>query len=214
MNNSFIKPVLDEATIDNNPFLQFEEWYGEAYRLLGEDASAMALTTAVDNMPNSRIVFLRGSDDKKAVQAGRQGFWFFTNYKGQKAKELSKNKNACLLFFWPRMDRQVRIQGSVEKLSAKESDNYFASRPRGSQIGAWASPQSQVLPNREVLDEWVKEFTKTFEGKKIPRPAHWGGYRLIPTSFEFWQGRESRLHDRIVFRRQKGGKWKIERLSP
>ena len=127
-------PVLDEKTIDKNPFLQFEEWYGEAYRLLGEDASAMALTTAADNLPNSRIVFLRGTDKK--------GFWFFTNYNGQKGKELSKNNNACLLFFWPRLDRQVRIRGKVEKHSAKESDNYFANRPRGSQIGAWSSPQS------------------------------------------------------------------------
>ena len=206
MNNSFLKPMLDEATVDKNPIRQFEEWYGEAYRLLGEDASAMALTTAADGLPNSRIVFLRGSD--------KRGFWFFTNYNGQKAKELSKNKNACLLFFWPRMDRQVRIRGSVEKLSTKESDNYFASRPRGNQIGAWSSPQSKVIPNREVLNEWVKEFTKNFEGKKIPRPGHWGGFRLIPCSFEFWQGRESRLHDRIVFEKQKNGKWKIERIAP
>ncbi len=205
MNNSSPK-VLDEAAINKNPFLQFEEWYGEAYRLLGEDASAMALSTSADNRPNSRMVYLRGSDKK--------GFWFFTNYNGQKGKELRKNKNACLLFFWPRMNRQVRIRGHVEKLSSKESDKYFASRPRGSQIGAWASPQSSALPHREVLEEWVKEFTKTFEGKKIARPAHWGGYRLIPASFEFWQGRESRLHDRIAFTKQKSGKWKMERLAP
>src|SRR4051812_13532579 len=119
MDNSFKKPVLEEKSVNKNPFKQFEEWYGEAYRLLGEDASAMALTTAANNLPNSRIVFLRGSDKK--------GFWFFTNYKGQKAKELGKNKNACLLFFWPRMDRQVRIRGTVEKLPAKVSNNYFAS---------------------------------------------------------------------------------------
>ena len=166
MDNSFRKPVLDESTIDKNPFLQFEEWYGEAYRLLGEDASAMALSTSANSLPNSRIVFLRGSDKK--------GFWFFTNYNGQKATELSKNKNACILFFWPRMDRQVRIKGYVEKLPSKESDKYFASRPRGSQIGAWSSPQSKVIPNREILEAWVAEFTKTFEGKKIPRPANWG----------------------------------------
>jgi pyridoxamine 5'-phosphate oxidase len=206
MDNSFKKPVLNEETIDKNPFIQFEEWYGEAFRLLGEDASAMALSTSENNQPNSRIVYLRGSDKK--------GFWFFTNYNGQKAKELSKNRNASLLFFWPRMDRQVRIRGYVEKLSKKESDNYFESRQRGSQIGAWSSPQSQVIPNREVLEAWVDEFAKTFEGKKIPRPANWGGYRLIPFSFEFWQGRESRLHDRLTFGKQKNGRWKIERLSP
>ena len=206
MDNSFLKPVLNESTVDKNPFLQFEEWYGEAYRLLGEDASAMALCTSDKGQPNSRIVFLRGSDKKS--------FWFFTNYNGRKAQELSRNKKASLLFFWPRMDRQVRIQGKVEKLSAKESDTYFAGRPRGSQIGAWSSPQSKVIKNRTVLEEWVKEFTEKFEGKTIPRPPNWGGYRLIPTSFEFWQGRESRLHDRIVFTNPKAGKWKIERLSP
>jgi pyridoxamine 5'-phosphate oxidase len=206
MDNSFKKPVLNEITIDKNPFLQFEEWYGEAYRFLGEDASAMALSTASRNQPNSRIVYLRGTDKK--------GFWFFTNYNGQKGKELGKNKYACLLFFWPRMDRQVRIRGSVKRLSARESDNYFASRARGSQIGAWSSPQSKVIPNREILDEWVNKFTKKFEGKEIPRPLHWGGFSLIPSSFEFWQGRESRLHDRILFKRQKNDKWKIERLSP
>lgn len=206
MDNSFKKPVLDEQTIDKDPFRQFEEWYGEAYRFLGEDASAMALSTSYKNLPNSRIVYLRGSDKK--------GFWFFTNYNGQKAKELGKNSNASLLFFWPRMDRQVRIRGKVEKLSAKESDKYFAARPRGSQIGAWSSPQSKIIANRDLLQAWVNEFTKTFENKTIPRPSNWGGYRLIPLSFEFWQGRESRLHDRLIFTKQKNGKWKIERLAP
>src|ERR1035437_7008534 len=206
MNNSTQKPILSEVTVSKNPFRQFEQWYGEAYRLLGEDASAMTMVTSADNQPNARIVFLRGSDKK--------GYWFFTNYNGQKAKELKKNNKASLLFFWPRMDRQVRMQGTVEKLSDKESDKYFANRARESQIGAWASPQSKVIPNREMLDEWVKEFTTMFEGKKIPRPAHWGGYRFVPHYFEFWYGRESRLHDRIVFTKQKGGKWKIERLSP
>jgi pyridoxamine 5'-phosphate oxidase len=203
--NSNQNPILSETTVDKNPFLQFEQWYGEAFRLLGEEASAMAMVTSANNQPNARIVYLRGSDKK--------GFWFFTNYNGQKAKELSKNKKASLLFFWQRMDRQVRMQGTVEKLSAKESDKYFASRARESQIGAWASPQSKTIPNRATLDEWVKKFTQLFEGKKISRPAHWGGYRFIPNYFEFWYGRESRLHDRISFTKQKKG-WKIERLSP
>lgn len=207
MDNSFKKPVLIEKTVDKNPFVQFEEWYGEAFRFLGEDASAMALSTSANSLPNSRIVYLRGNDKK--------GFWFFTNYKGQKAKELGKNANAALLFFWPRLDRQVRIRGKVEKLSSKNSDNYFAGRPRGSQIGAWASPQSEVIRGRNVLESRVDEFTKAFEGNHpIPRPPHWGGYRLVPVSFEFWQGRESRLHDRIAFSKQKNGKWKMERLSP
>lgn len=205
MEPAFKKPVLDTLTVNKNPFLQFREWYTEAYRLLGEDASAMALSTSANNLPNSRIVYLRGIDKKS--------FWFFTNYNGQKGKELAKNKNACLLFFWPKLERQIRIQGKVSKLPAKESDRYFAGRARGSQIGAWSSPQSKAIANRETLQAWVDEFTRSFEGKDIPRPSHWGGYRLEPTSFEFWQGRDSRLHDRIAFNK-KGAKWKIERLSP
>ena len=206
MDSNFKNTVLVEETVNKNPFLQFKEWYAEACRLLGEDASAMALSTAANNLANSRIVYLRGNDKK--------GFRFFTNYKGQKAQELNKNANAALLFFWPALNRQIRIRGKVEKLSAKESDVYFASRARGSQIGAWSSPQSSEIPGREVLEAWVTEFTKTFEGKTIPRPPHWGGYRLVPVAFEFWQGRESRLHDRIVFSKQKNGKWKSGRLSP
>jgi len=206
MDNRIKKSVLDESGINKNPFVQFEGWYSEARKSLGEDASAMALSTSVNNLPNSRIVFLRGSDKK--------GFWFFTNYNGRKAKELRKNKNACLLFFWPGLERQVRMRGYVEKLPAKASDTYFASRARESQIGAWSSPQSEVIPGRGALDAWVEEFTRTFEGKKIPRPAGWGGYRLVPAFFEFWQGRDNRLHDRITFQKQKNGKWKIERLAP
>jgi pyridoxamine 5'-phosphate oxidase len=199
-------PVLDVSTVDKNPFRQFEKWYGEAFALLGEDASAMALCTSNKGIPNARTVYLRGSDKK--------GFWFFTNYRSQKGKELIENPNACLLFFWPRLFRQVKIMGRVEKLSEKISDRYFRSRPRGSQIGAWASPQSEVLLSRETLDSWVAEYSKLFEGKEVPRPKHWGGFRLVPIYFEFWYGREYRLHDRIAFSRQKNRKWKIERLAP
>ncbi len=206
MDNSLKKPLLSEDTIDKNPFIQFEEWYGEAFRFLGEDASAMALSTSANHKPNSRIVYLRGSDKK--------GFWFFTNYNGQKGTELKKNKNACLLFFWPRLNRQIRIMGVTEKLSSKISNAYFASRERDSQLGAWSSPQSKKINNRDELYSLVEEFSKSFEEKKVPRPPYWGGYRLIPTSFEFWQGRESRLHDRIVYRKSKKGKWEITRLAP
>jgi len=205
MESNSKKPILSEDSVEKNPFLQFEKWYGEAYRLLEEDASAMTLATSSGEQPNARIVYLRGEDKK--------GYWFFTNYNSRKGKELSKNKNACLLFFWPRLFRQVRMLGYVEKLSAKESDNYFNSRARGSQIGAWASPQSDSIPNRETLNAWAEEYTKMFEGKKVTRPKHWGGFRFVPTYFEFWYGRESRLHDRISFTKQKKG-WKIERLSP
>lgn len=206
MNSNSKSHVLDKITIDKNPFVEFQDWYKEAHRLLGEEASVMALSTSGNNKPNSRIVYLRGSD--------KNSFWFFTNYNGQKAKELSKNKNACLLFYWTSVSRQVRIMGKVEKLAAKESDKYFAGRPRGSQIGAWSSPQSDIIQNRDILESRVEKFTKKFEGKTIPRPPHWGGYRLIPTSFEFWQARESRLHDRIIFKKQKNGKWKVDRLAP
>ena len=206
MRYEFKKHILEESSVNKNPFRQFADWYSEAQKDIGVDASAMTLATNAGNMPSARVVYLRKFD--------KNGFCFYTNYTSNKGKELQKNRNACLLFFWRELQRQIKIEGKVEKLSAKESDKYFAIRPRGSQIGAWSSPQSKVIPNREMLEEWVKEFTKMFEGKKIPRPPHWGGYRLVPSSFEFWQGRESRLHDRIVFTKPKSGKWKIERLSP
>ena len=200
------KPILDIRTVEKDPFHQFEKWYGEAYRLSGEEASAMTLATSgSDKQPNARTVYLRGSDAK--------GFWFFTNYKSRKGKELSANKNACILFYWHRLFRQVKMLGYVEKLSAKESDNYFHSRPRGSQIGAWSSPQSETISDRNILDVLVEQYTKKFEGKTVPRPKHWGGFRFVPTYFEFWYGRDSRLHDRIIFSK-KGKTWKIERLSP
>lgn len=199
-------PVLDLKTADQNPFRQFEKWYGEAFQSMGEDASAMTLSTIWNGYPNSRTVYLRGSDEK--------GYWFFTNYRSQKGKELDRNKNVCLLFFWSKLFRQVKIIGRVEKLSSRISDEYFASRPRGSQIGAWASEQSKVIESRAVLDDRIHNLTSFFEGKPVPRPKHWGGYRVIPSYFEFWYGRENRLHDRIAYSKQKNGKWKLMRLSP
>lgn len=205
MNSRTGVPVLDKSTVEENPFKQFEQWYGEAYKLSGEDANAVSLVTVEHNHPDARTVYFRGSDKK--------GFWFFTNYNSKKAKELSENNNACLLFFWPRLFRQVKIRGYAEKLPALISDEYFRGRERGSQIGAWASQQSAVIPNRETLETWVAEYEKIFEGKKIPRPKHWGGFRLVAEYFEFWYGRESRLHDRVIYKKEKT-KWKIERLSP
>lgn len=202
----FGKHTLETSGADKDPFRQFLKWYGQECKIEGEDASAMSLATvSVQGKPSLRTVFLRGADKK--------GFCFYTNYNSRKGRELSANRNACLLFFWKETQRQVIIEGRVEKLPPEKSDAYFASRPRGNQLGAWSSQQSQVIPDRKVLEEWVKEFTRLFQGKKIPRPAHWGGYRLVPSAFEFWQGRESRLHDRIVYKRQKKG-WKMERLSP
>lgn len=205
MRYDFNKHKLDEKSVSKNPFKQFEQWYVQAISRCGEDGSAMSLATVSSNKPSIRTVFLRGFD--------KNGFCFYTNYNSRKGKDLAENKNCCLLFFWKELQRQIKIEGRVEKLSAKESDKYFASRPRGSQIGAWSSPQSEIIFNREMLEELVKEFSKMFDGKKIPRPIHWGGYRLIASSIEFWQGRENRLHDRIVFTKKKSG-WQIERLSP
>lgn len=206
MRYDFKKNTLEESAAKGAPLELFMQWHTQAGKLMGEDANAMVLSTCTKNKPSARTVYLRGFNKK--------GCSFYTNYNSRKGSDLKQNPNACLLFFWRELQRQVKIEGRVEKLSAKESDSYFASRPRNSQIGAWASPQSTSLPNRKTLDDRVAEFTKIFAGKKIPRPVHWGGYRLIPSYFEFWQGRESRLHDRIFFAKQKNGKWEMGRLAP
>lgn len=197
---------LSEANVEKNPFRQFEKWYGEAFRLMGEDASAMTLSTIQGKQPDARIVYLRGND--------KRGYWFFTNYNSSKAAQLSENPNGCVLFYWSRTGKQVRMKGTVEKLPEKISDNYFRTRPRESQLSAWASPQSRTIANRSVLEEWAKEFEKQFEGKKVPRPSFWGGYRFVPVYFEFWYSREKRLHDRLAFTRQKNRRWKMNRLAP
>ena len=168
---------------------------------------AVTLATATrDGIPSARMVLLKGHD--------RNGFVFYTNYESQKARELSENPRACLVFFWSSLDRQIRIVGTVTKISREESEAYFRTRPRGSQIGAWASQQDEVLPNREVLDTKAAEIAQTYEGKDVPLPPSWGGYRVSPTSIEFWQGREDRLHDRLRYTRRADGSWRIERLSP
>jgi len=167
----------------------------------------MTLATASrDGTPSARIVLLKGYDDR--------GFTFFTNYESAKGKELLENPRAALVFFWPELKHQIRISGTVSKVAREESETYFRLRPIGSRIGAWASRQSQVLRNREELDQRVAELTRQYEGKDVPLPPHWGGYRLAPETFEFWQGRESRLHDRFRYQRVSEREWKIERLSP
>ena len=172
-----------------------------------EEMNAMTLATASsDGIPSARIVLLKGLD--------KHGFSFFTNYNSFKGNQLAENPRGCLVFFWKELQRQVRITGIVEKLNAAESDTYFNSRPEGSKIGAWSSPQSQVIADREWLEENEKKFTKQFEGKIVPRPAHWGGYRLKPITIEFWQGRPNRMHDRIQYELQENGNWAIERLAP
>lgn len=197
---------LSEQDVAKSPITQFEKWFADAIEAQIYEPNVMTLATAdKSGRPNARIVLLKGVDE--------QGFSFYTNYLSQKGKEIKKNPFACLVFFWAELERQVRIEGKIEKLDKETSEQYFHSRPTGSQIGAIASPQSQVIDDRESLEARVQELTQQYEGKQIPKPAHWGGYIVKPTSIEFWQGRPSRLHDRIKFTLVNGS-WKIERLAP
>jgi pyridoxamine 5'-phosphate oxidase len=199
--------TLDESQVSSDPIEQFGYWWDEALKSEIDEVNAMTLATAnADAVPAARIVLLKGYD--------RKGFVFFTNYESNKAADLEMNPRASLVFFWKELERQVRISGSVEKVSEEESDHYFSSRPKGSRIGAWASPQSSVISSREIIEEKVAALEQSFEGKEIPRPLHWGGYRVKPVKIEFWQGRSSRLHDRIQYTLQHDGSWKIARLAP
>ena len=204
--NEYKYQQLTENNVNHNPFLQLKSWLDEALTSEIHEATAMNLSTVGrDGKPSSRIVLLK--------ELSEAGLTFFTNYESKKGKELFQNPFAAILFFWPELERQVRVEGKVKKVSAGESDEYFKSRPIGSRIGANISPQSQVIPGRELLEKKQLEFAKRFESKEIPRPSHWGGYILVPEMFEFWQGRESRLHDRLRFTKF-DGEWKIERLAP
>jgi pyridoxamine 5'-phosphate oxidase len=199
--------TLSEEEVQPNPFAQFEVWWQEALAAKIEEVNAMTLSTAsADGVPAGRIVLLKGYNEK--------GFVFFTNYQSFKGNHLAENPRASLLFFWKELERQVRITGISQQLSAAENDEYYNSRPAGSRIGAWASPQSQVIDSRQWLEARVDAITKEFEGKNIARPQHWGGYCVKPVSIEFWQGRSSRLHDRIQYALQPNGLWAIERLAP
>lgn len=198
---------LIEKTISKNPIKLFETWMDGALEAKIKEPNAMNLCTVnAEGKPSSRIVLLRGFDAK--------GFVFYTNYLSKKGTDLSGNPNACLNFFWTDLEKQVRIEGSVTKVSKAVSDAYFKSRPRESQIGAWVSAQSSVLKSRDELENSFKNLTKKFDGLPVPRPNFWGGYCLNPKRIEFWQGRTNRLHDRIVFEKLKVNGWKIERLSP
>jgi len=198
---------LSEKEVAPNAIAQFNTWWQEAVNSEIDEVNAMTLATAsADGIPAARIVLLKGFDDR--------GFVFFTNYESFKGMQLAENPRACLVFFWKELERQVRITGLVEKVSDQESDAYFDSRPEGSRIGAWASPQSQVIKSREWLQEREKTYAKNFSGKPLKRPAHWGGYRVKPVTIEFWQGRPSRLHDRLQYTLEGNNEWKIERLAP
>lgn len=196
---------LDESDAADNPFDQFRFWFAEAGRLIERDPNAMTLATVgSDGRPSARIVLLRGY--------GEDGFVFFTNYDSRKGEELAANPQASLLLFWAPLERQIRIEGTVSKVSAEESDAYFSLRPVGNRLGAWASPQSREIPSRESLAQRVREFEARF-GSAPPRPDNWGGYRLKPDAIEFWQGRADRLHDRLLYRREQEG-WRRVRLAP
>jgi len=198
---------LDEADIVNDPFEQFGLWMNDALLANLPEPTAMTLATATSKgTPSARVVLLKHFD--------AAGFVFYTNYRSRKGIELSENPNAALVFHWISLERQVRIRGRSTKVSREESANYFRLRPRGSQLGAWASRQSEVIGSRWPLETEMRRLRQRFRGKEIPLPPHWGGFRVVPAEIEFWQGRSNRLHDRIRYSRSGRGKWKIERLSP
>ena len=198
---------LSETEVNSNPFAQFKEWFDRALNAdILEPNAMMVATTTPEGKPSARMVLLKDFDER--------GFVFYTNYNSHKAQELAENPQAALVFWWAQLQRQVRICGRVEKVSDSESDEYFYSRPFSSRLGAWASNQSEVIESREVLEQQLEELKEKYQDREIPRPPHWGGIRVIPAEIEFWQGRSSRLHDRLVYRRMEDNSWKIERLSP
>ena len=204
---SYEKGELNESEIPHDPFKLFDSWFHLADSADSvEEANAMSISTVgKDLWPKTRVVLLKSFS--------KEGFVYFTNYESQKGKDLQENPKCCISFFWPSLEKQIIVQGQVSKLPENESEEYFHSRPRGSQLGAKASNQSSVIPSRDFLESRLDELETEFEGKEIPKPDYWGGYIIKPVKFEFWQGRKSRLHDRIQFTREENN-WKIERLAP
>ena len=207
LRKEYSKEALDKSHLKSDPFEQFTYWMEEAIAAKIDEPNAMVLSTIGSNQrPSARIVLLRDIRNK--------GLSFYTNYESKKSSELAQNPYACLTFFWHELERQIRIEGLVEKLPESDSDEYFALRPRGSQLGAWASPQSKEIKSRDELEAEIEKLDKRYENKTVPRPPFWGGFLLKPDYFEFWQGRESRLHDRFMFLLQKDGTWQNARLAP
>jgi pyridoxamine 5'-phosphate oxidase len=206
LRREYARQGLSEADLDADPVRQFQRWFEEALASNLPEPNAVILATATaDGRPSARTVLLKGISG--------DGFVFHTNHSSRKAREIAENPRAALCFLWPELERQVRIEGRAEKISPEESDTYFATRPEGSRLGAVVSPQSEVIPNREFLERRWEEMRCEFEGREIPRPEFWGGYRVVPESIEFWQGRPNRLHDRLRYRRA-DDRWVIERLAP
>ena len=197
---------LDEASLDADPFVQFERWWEEAVEVVREPEAICVATADATGQPRARMVLLRSRDER--------GFCFFTNYESRKGHDLEENPRASILWYVEPLGRQVRIEGAVEQVSEAESDAYFASRPRGHQLGAHASRQSQPIVDRTALEEAVTQEERRFAGAAVPRPTHWGGYRLVPTLFEFWQHREDRIHDRVLYTPVDGGGWERRRHQP
>lgn len=204
---TYEKDSLSKESMDSNPIKQFQDWFHEVEEKGGvEEANAMTVSTVDENgFPKNRVVLLKKFDDN--------GFYFYTNYNSDKGKALAQNNKICLSFFWPNLERQVIISGIAEKTSEADSTEYFHSRPKGSQIGAMASPQSEVIKSREFLEENLAQLQEKYKNSEVPKPEYWGGYIIKPVSVEFWQGRPNRLHDRIRYTKTESD-WKIERLAP
>jgi len=205
---NYSREELTDESVLPDPIAQFDRWLNEALKANAEEATAMVLSTATpDGKPSARVVLLKGIEDGN--------FIFFTNYHSRKGQQLEANPNAAITFFWPELERQVRLEGTISKLNKTASDVYFHSRPKASQIGAWASPQSQEIKNRQVIEKAEQQYAEKFRAKvEVPRPDHWGGFLFTPDYFEFWQGRPSRLHDRIIYENMENNGWAIKRLAP
>jgi pyridoxamine 5'-phosphate oxidase len=207
LRKEYTRAGLKEFEADPNPIEQFRTWFDEVLTSNLHEPNAMILATAtLDGRPSARVVLLKGFDER--------GFVFYTNYEGRKGEELETNPHCALLFYWGELERQVRVEGRVRRVPDKESDAYFAGRPRGSQLGAWASEQSRPVGDRGALEHRLRELEAEYEGRDVPRPPFWGGYRVEPETIEFWQGRENRVHDRLVYRRSEDGGWRRGRLQP
>jgi pyridoxamine 5'-phosphate oxidase len=205
LRRTYERAELREDTVLSDPIEQLRVWLGEAHQANSLEPNAMCVCTVADGRPSARMVLLRGLSER--------GLLFYTSYFSRKGREISANPHVAAVFYWPELERQVRVEGDVEQLSEDESDAYFASRPRGHQIGAWASEQSEPVEARDILDQRVMDYSERFEGEEVPRPHSWGGYAIRPRRIEFWQGRPNRMHDRLEFE-QAGGSWAMRRLQP